>query len=247
MQNPNISSTNLYQSSVQDMQILTFGIKKLDILFKGLRCGDFNVFHGTHTCHIISELLCVRSQLSNALGGLETSAVFIDGGNRFDPYFISDTARFHALDPEEILKNIWISRAFTSHQMTALITEKIPQILDREGSRLVVVSDVSAPYCDTNIGIAEAKNIFNSVILTLWNLAKERNIILVTTSLSSRSKKKKALEQYLLGRADIVARIETDSFSTKITLEKHPFRSSTSTKFFEEMGSQFLLEDFMEI
>ena len=59
------------------MKTLTFGIKEIDGVFGGLRIGEFIVFHGTHMCHIFSELLCIRGQLKNEKGGLNSSIIFI--------------------------------------------------------------------------------------------------------------------------------------------------------------------------
>jgi len=247
MQSLHVPTTYLHRPLDSGMQVLTFGIKELDTLFEGLRCGQFNVFHGSMKCHVLSELLCVRSQLPDAMGGLESSVIFLDGGNLFDPYLISETARLNGLDPEETLKNIWISRAFTSYQMTALITERLSQILDREKSRLVVISEATTLYCDADIGSAEAKKTFNYVTLYLWNLVRERNIILLVTSSSSSSKRKRCLEQYLLGRADVAARVETGNPHIKIFLEKHPSRALASSELLEEVSAQSRIEDFLEV
>ncbi len=227
---------------------LTFSVEELDNLLGGLRLGEFVVFRGSWMCHVLSELLCVRSQLPYAEGGLDSTVVFIDGGNIFDPYFISETARQFSLNPEETLMNIWISRAFTGYQLTALITEELPKILDQNGSRLVVISDITTLYCDPDIGAMEAKRTFNHITRSLWELAKQRNIILVATSLSAQSERKRRLEHYLLGRASVAAKIDAGNPHEKITLEKHPFKPMASVKlFFDEPGDQPLLEDFMEV
>jgi len=238
------------QQSISNLKTLTFGIDELDKLFGGLRLGELVVFHSSWMCHLLSELLCVRSQLPYVKGGLGSTVVFIDGGNIFDPYFISQTARQLSLNPEETLRSIWISRAFTSYQLTALIIEELPKILDREDSRLIVISDITALFCDSDVGIWEARRTFNRVSLFLSELVKQRNTILVVTSLSPRSERKRRLEQYLLGRASVVAMVEAGNPHVKITLERHPSKALTSTSvelFSEKLRIQPLLEEFMEV
>jgi len=237
-----------YKPPVHGLERLTFGIEDLDRLFEGIGVGMFVVFHGSWLCHILSEILCVRSQLLRTNEGLPSSVVFIDGGNIFDPYFISETARKLDLNPEEILRKIWVSRAFTGYQLTVMITEDLPKILDRENSRLVVISDVTSLYCDPDIGTWEAKKTFNHVTLFLWKLVMERGVTLVTTSLSSKVERKQSLEGYLLGRASIAAKVEASNPHVRITLEKHPFKPPTSIEFsFSEPSVQPLLEDFMDV
>jgi len=220
------------QYSFQSLESLIFGIEELDKLFGGLRLGELVTFYGSQMCHTISELLCVRSQLSPFEGETESSVVFIDGGNLFDPYFISETARLHGLNPEEILKKIWISRAFTSYQMVALITERLTPLIEQTGSRLIIISDIAALFCDSDIGIAEAMRTFNRITLFLWKLVREQDIVLLASSLSSRSKKKRLLDQYLLCRSDVVARFEAEISRVKVNLEKHPSKLPTSTEVF---------------
>jgi hypothetical protein len=235
------------QPAATDLNSISFGAEMVDKLFGELKRGELIVLHGSRMCHVISELLCIRSQLPDGLGGLEASAVFIDGGNLFDPYLISETARLMGLEPEETLRNIWVSRAFTSYQLTALLTEKLPEILNRKESKLVVVSDLPALYCDSDIGLFEAKRTFNRVTRFLWDLIKERRLLLVATSLSSKNTRKRGLEHYLLGRADVAAKIEDRNPYVRLTLEKHPSKPTVSVDlFFEEPRGQFLLEDFVE-
>ena len=233
---------------VSMLKTLTFGIEELGQLFGGLELGDLAVLHGSRMCHLLSELLCGRSQLPHAEGGLDSTVVFIDGGNIFDPYYISETALQYGLKPEEVLSKIWISRAFTAYQLTALITEELTKILDREDSRLVIVSDIPALYCDPDIGLYEAKNTFNRITRFLSNLAWQKSVLVVTTSLSSRSERKRRLEQYLFARASLVAGVEGGNPHATITLQKHPTRPSDFTEFcLGAPTTQSLLADFAEV
>jgi len=243
-----VPSLVLPQSSFSGLKSLAFGVEELDTLLGGLGVGEFVVFYGSWMSHLFSELLCVRSQLPFIEGGLDSSVVFIDGGNVFDPYFISETSRQLGLSPEEVLRKVWVSRAFTCYQLTALITEDLPKILDREGSRLVVISDIAALYCDSDIGLWEAKRTFNRVSLFLWELVRQRKIVLVATSLSPRVDRKRCLEQYLLGRASVVAKVEAGNPHARISLEKHPSKALASVEFFYKKPEfQSLLEEFLEV
>ncbi len=240
-------ATGVRQAAVHGAESLTFGVEIVDKLFGQLKTGELAVFHGSQTCHVLSELLCVRSQLPSGEGGLGSPAVFVDGCNRFDPYLISENARLLGLDPEETLKNVWVSRAFTSYQLTALVTENLPKVLSSVKPKLVVVSDAAALYCDSDIGLFEAKRTFNRVVRFLWNLTKERKLLLVATSFSSANWRKRLLEQYLIGRSDVAAKVEEGNPRVRLTLEKHPSKPAVSAElFFDEPRNQFLLEEFME-
>jgi hypothetical protein len=227
---------------------LTFGVEPLGLCLGILEPNNLIVLHGSKLCQDLSELLCVYSQLPPVKDKAESSVIFIDGGNHFDPYLISENARLFGLNAEELLKNIWVSRAFTVYQLVSLITEKLVSFIDKKNPRLVVISDIVSLFCNSNIGIFEAKRIFNSIVLFLWKLAKKKNIVFVVTSISSNSDRKQRLELYLFGRADIVIGIDTGEQSAKIMLEKHPFLPSTFKEFyFRSPGNQPLLEDFIGV
>ena len=248
MQKTPASYLPLLQQPISDLGPLSSGIEELEKLFRQLKQGHLVFFHGSMFSHVLSEFVCVLSLLRHVEEGSDSSVIFVDGGNIFDPYLISEVARFFGLDAEETLKKIWVSRAFTAYQLTALITEKLPEVLEREGSKLVVVSDIAALYCNPDIGMLEAKTTFNRVTLFLWNLVRENNLLLVTTSLSSGGGRKQRLEQYLQGRADISAKVEAGNPHVKIILEKHLSNSTATVNLsFSEPSSQPLLEDFMEV
>jgi len=248
MQEGQLCFMNFPQLAISSLRTLPLNPENLGKIFRELSPAQLVFFHGSCMAHVFSEFMCVQSQLPCAEGGLDSSVVFVDGGNTFDPYLVSEISRLLDLNPEKTLKNIWVSRAFTGYQLTALITERLPEILDREDSRLVVVSDVATLYCDSDIPMLEARKTFNRVARFLWNLKKERDLLLVVTSLSSGGERRQRLEQYLLGRAEVAARVEEGNPCVKVTFEKHPSKPTASFKFFfEEMSAQSKLEDFVEV
>jgi hypothetical protein len=105
------------------------------------------------------------------------------------------------------------------------------------------------PYCDSeDVRLFEAKITFICVTRLLWNLAREKNLLLVVTSFSSKNRRKRLLEQYLLGRSDVSAKVEEGNPHVKLTLEKHPSKPAVSIELlFNEPRNQFLLEEFMEV
>ena len=60
--------------------------------------------------------LCADSDVS-----LDRDAVFVDGGNSFNPYSLSRIAKSFGAEPRKVLSRIHVARAFTEYQMEALI------------------------------------------------------------------------------------------------------------------------------
>src|SRR6267378_1572857 len=122
---------------------ITTGIDSLDRALI-LKTGQF-VFLEGEPSHALSLLLCVRATLPQ---GLDSDVVFIDAGNLFDTYTISQHTVNLGLETSRVQQRIHLSRAFTHHQVHSLIVEKLTEALDKYGARLAVVSDITALFCD---------------------------------------------------------------------------------------------------
>ena len=132
-------------------------MRNVNQLFPGFALGDFAVIHGSSSVVSLASLLCVRAQLPVQLGGLGSNVVFVDGGNTFQLYHVARLARLHGLDPKQTLERIYISRAFTAYQMTALVLEKLRETIRRYDAKLVVISDIAGFFLDKDIAETEAR------------------------------------------------------------------------------------------
>ena len=199
---------------------LTSGIERLDEILR-LNFGQFVTFQGK-PAHALSMALCVRATLPQPLGP-DCDVVFVDGGNLFDPYYISDRSVEHGLDTEKVLERLHISRAFTHHQLTCLITDKLPSAIEKFRAKLAVVSDITQLYCDPDIqgdDKEDALRIFAKTAMKLASLARQQKCLIVATNLESRST---LMEHILAKAAHVSVRIEQEDSLTQFALLKHPW------------------------
>lgn len=105
--------------------------------------------------------------------------LILDGGNCFDAYPIARAARRHGLAPEPILKRLFVSRAFTCHQMSALIREKLGPELRRLGARKAVIMGLLYTFCDEDVPEREACALLNKIMESLQEISQEGYSILV--------------------------------------------------------------------
>jgi len=99
--------------------------------------------------------------------------VVVDGGNSFDPYVIADAARMLGQSPEELLGRVHISRAFTCHQLEALITGRLKQALCRFNSRSLMLSGLLDTLYDEDVSHGEALGLFRRIVATLRALRSQ--------------------------------------------------------------------------
>ena len=79
------------------------------------------------------------------------SVIFVDGANFFDLPLITRLAREVQKDPREILAKVHLSRAFTVHQLEALILHRLESALRQYDSRLCLISGLLDTFSDEEI------------------------------------------------------------------------------------------------
>lgn len=202
---------------------LFFCDEGLDKLVEGLRLGQLVFLYGSRGCLAVSELLCVRSQLSPDRGGLGSDCIFIDGGNTFDPYLLVQYAEESLLDRDKVLDRTLVSRAFTCYQLASLITQTLPKAVHERRIRLVIVSDIVDLYCDADLRDSRSLDLFKATLNSLVTTARAERAIVLATSLDQT-----VSGQFLCAvrqRADVILRFEERESFTKLTLEKYPARA----------------------
>jgi len=204
-------------------QPLSFGLECIDNAFPGFKMGEVAVLYGHPFCKTLTFLLSVRCQLPKEEGGLNSSAIYSDGGNTFNPYVISAIAQEYGLNPQSTLERILVSRAFTAYQLSALIFETLEDALKQYKSKLVLISDITSLFLDRDVPTKESMEIFNKAVLYLSDLVKRRNIIIVASCFPHwHSRRHVFFESVLFGRADTVIKLTESKGKLQFALESHP-------------------------
>lgn len=202
--------------------VFSLNMPIVDELFPGFLTGDFAVINGSSSA--LTSLLCVRAQLPTQIGGLCSSVVFIDGGITFRLYNIARLAQLHQMNPEKVLGRIFISRAFTAYQLTALIMERLEETVKSYDAKIVLISDIAGFFLDVNMSTEEAQRIYSQILSYLKNFAKKHSVIVVATYLPyDSSRRNAALQEVTFKEASTVLSFIKTQYTRKVVLEKHPF------------------------
>ena len=128
--------------------------------------------------------LAVTVQLPKDKGGLERGCLFIDTENTFSPHRIIGIAKRFKLDPQQVLKNIYVSRAFNSeHQM--FLVEKAVDIIPEKNIGLIVIDSLTSHFRADFIGraeLAERQQKLNKHLHQLQKLADAFNLAVYVTN-----------------------------------------------------------------
>lgn len=215
-----IPRTRAFTSNIQPD--LTTGIDSIDKIL-ALKRGHM-VFLNGEPSHALSLLLCVRT-IAPPPEGLNSNVVFLDAGNIYDSYTISQHAVNLGLNIERISERFHLSRAFTHHQVHNLIVEKLAISLETYNASVAIVSDVTALFCDPDVrDKKESLDIFRKSIRLLAQTAESQNKLIIVTNLKPRSK---SMEEALSGMAQVSVTLKENESRTQIIVAQHPFASET--------------------
>lgn len=131
-----------------------------------------------------------------------------DGGNSFNPYDFSEIAQRAGRDPREILGKIHISRAFTCHQMLALV-RKLGGFARSRRARVIILPGLMDTYYDEAIPAREARRVWEATRAHLRRLARE-NFLLLAVCPDHLMEEKRAFRSSLAAVADRVAAYRED-------------------------------------
>ncbi len=130
----------------------------------------------------VGHLLAVNCQKDNP----DNIAVYIDTENTFRPERIMQLAKGAGLEPEQVLKNIKVARAFNSdHQM--LLAEKVEDLINKDKLpvKAVIVDSLTAHFRAEFIGrgtLAERQQKLNKHMHQLLKVADMYNICVYVTN-----------------------------------------------------------------
>jgi hypothetical protein len=173
---------------------------------------------------MVSELAAFRAQLSVEMGGLDSTVIFVDGGNRSDPYLFASFAKQHGVSPNQALRRVANCRVFTMYQLAELVSEHLASAVDDYAAQLVVISDLLGTFNEPELDGREARRLLSSVEK---GIREARRKALVITTLPSPSE----YDEQVAPWADTLVRLSSDGDRARAELLKHPFKEPTTSTF----------------
>lgn len=172
-----------------NVNYITTGSKNLDELLggRGVESKSITEAYGAFGSGKtqIGLSLAVNVQLPLDKGGAEGKCVFIDTEGTFRPERVKQFAEGINANPEKVLKNILVARAFNSdHQM--LLLEKVGEMIKSgEPIRLMIIDSLTAHFRAEYSGrgqLADRQQKLNRYMHDLMKLAETHNLAVYVTN-----------------------------------------------------------------
>jgi DNA repair protein RadA len=178
-----------FEQRRKDVHYITTGSKNLNDLLggRGIESRAITEAYGAFGSgkSQLGFTLAVNVQLPVEQGGANGKTVFIDTEGTFRPDRIKQIAEGIGANPQHVLKNILVARAFNSdHQI--LLIEKIGEMIkDGEPIKLVIIDSLTAHFRAEFAGrgqLADRQQKLNKYLHDLMRLAEQSNLAVYVTN-----------------------------------------------------------------
>jgi DNA repair protein RadA len=181
-----VTATDIYKRR-QDIGKITTGTNCLDTLLDGgIETQALTEVYGefgcgkTQFCHT----MCVMVQKPKEQGGLAGGVLYIDTENTFRPERIVSIAKANDMDPEKVLDNIIVARAYNSSHQT-LILEEAGSVIKENNIKLIIADSAVGLFRAEYLGrgtLASRQQKLNYFVHLLVRIAETYNCAAIATN-----------------------------------------------------------------
>ncbi len=193
-----------------------------EVLDGGLELGLMYLFYGDRAFERDLFRMAVHTQLPVEQGGLSSPSIIIDSSNILKIDQLTDICYDFDLEPETVMDNIFITRAFNSSQTYALIVEQLEEFFERVPAKLLIVPGLADIYMREGItgeGLQQLAFMANR----LMAFSLKHNIATVVTSMpSERNVRIPGGGRALNTCAQVHVHVEKQRSRTVYRVVKHP-------------------------
>jgi DNA repair protein RadA len=189
MMNLGFSDGFEYAKKREEIFNITTGSKNIDTLLggKGIETKAITEAFGAYGSGKtqLGLSLAVNAQLPVEKGGANGKSIYIDTEGTFRPDRVKQFAEGLGANPDKVLKNILVARAFNSdHQM--LLLDKVTELIkDGEPIRLIVIDSLTAHFRAEYSGrgqLADRQQRLNRYLHQLMKIAEQHNLAVYVTN-----------------------------------------------------------------
>jgi hypothetical protein len=199
------------------------GVVALDTLLEGgIESGLVHLFYGDKSFHEDFLRFAVKALTWKVKGGLESPTIIIDSANMIKTEKLTELSYEFALEPEDVMDNIYISRAFNSSQTYDLIMNQMENFLEKVPARVLMVTGLPNLYLEEGFkseGLQEISHMASRIAA----VTLQRGLFtLVSAPASAKSPNFPEGGRTLSTTAQVHIQVTDSPSRTTYTLAKHP-------------------------
>jgi hypothetical protein len=199
------------------------GVPALDrLLGGGYECGLMHLFYGQPSFHEDLLRAAVWAQIPERRGGLGSPVIIIDSSNMLDTLKLADYASEYDMEIEDVMENIFISRAFNSSQTYDLLINHLDEFLERVSTRMLIIPGLPDLFVSEGLDAYRTQQVTHIAARLMVKTLEHELVTLVSTSSLQTTRGLPPVGRALTSNAQVHILIEQTPMRTLYTLTKHP-------------------------
>src|SRR3990172_2808180 len=173
----------------EKIMFITTGSNNLNGLLggKGIETGSMTEAYGAFGSGKtqLGLTLAVNEQLHKEQGGANGKSVYIDTEGTFRPDRVRQIAEGIGANPDKVLKNILVARAFNSDHQILLIDKINEMIREGEPIKIVIIDSLTAHFRAEFAGrgqLADRQQKLNKYLHNLIKMSEQHNLAIYVTN-----------------------------------------------------------------
>ncbi|HMA83022.1 MAG TPA: hypothetical protein VKP59_02210 [Candidatus Thermoplasmatota archaeon] len=208
------------------------GIPEIDEVLGGLHTGNMTAFIGKSKLRsILLHRVCV-----NTVDMFHSPSIVLDAGNQINPFLLARLARLQINSDEDVLQNVYLSRAYTIYQLTDLIHSHVETLIQKKRPVTLILTGLCSLLADANLSKDEANHLFTSMMKKIKQMTEQYQIATVIIDTHTIDLDKASFEVFI----DTLIQIQEMRHCPRITITK---KNQQVTVTSETVG-QLCLQDF---
>jgi hypothetical protein len=153
--------------------IIPSGVREIDGVIGGFKAGTIVYTSGSDhlTCKLVYHLCITTYQTFKGY------SIFIDSGTTVNPYTIAKYAREQHLPVDDVLSHVYISRAFTLHQLITILTEHLEPLIQQKQPQTLIINAFPYLYQDADVNAHESRTLLNVSLSMIRTLTKKYQLV----------------------------------------------------------------------
>jgi hypothetical protein len=199
------------------------GVPALNRLFYGgYEHGLMYLFYGDPIFHDDLLQAAVWAQKPQVLGGFESPVIVIDSSNMIDTVKLTDFSSELGLEPEMVMDNVFVSRAFNSSQTYDLVINHLDEFLERFPAKLLLLPGLPDLFIGEGYDAERSQQVAHMAARLLATTLTHEIVTIITTKQPVGRFNCPPISQALMSSSQVHILVEQTPMRIVYSLLKHP-------------------------